>query len=143
MLVVHMWVSSDSDRQSTHRQRDALLVAEVEERYLFQDNVSGAISDRFDFGRDLGLCPSRRLPCGVEARPTWTVAAASPGNRDGTGSRESEVSLPHRTRGHHHAPRNFPVQRVWRAQNERGSPVGASWPNWRLRGDMDSEADGN
>lgn len=46
MLVGYMRVSSDSDRQSTALQRDALLVAGVDERHLFEDKASGARNDR-------------------------------------------------------------------------------------------------
>jgi DNA invertase Pin-like site-specific DNA recombinase len=41
-----MRVSSDSDRQSTALQRDALLAAGVDERHLFEDKASGARDDR-------------------------------------------------------------------------------------------------
>ena len=46
MLVGYMRVSSDSDRQTTDLQRDALLVAGVDERHLFEDRASGAVDDR-------------------------------------------------------------------------------------------------
>jgi DNA invertase Pin-like site-specific DNA recombinase len=46
MLVGYMRVSSDSDRQTTDLQRDALLVAGVDERHLFEDRASGAEDDR-------------------------------------------------------------------------------------------------
>ena len=46
MLVGCMRVSSDSDRQTTDLQRDALLAAGVDERHLFEDKASGARSDR-------------------------------------------------------------------------------------------------
>ncbi|WP_277345068.1 recombinase family protein [Chromobacterium haemolyticum] len=46
MLVGYMRVSSDSDRQSTDLQRDALLAAGVDERHLFEDHASGARDDR-------------------------------------------------------------------------------------------------
>ena len=41
-----MRVSSDSDRQSTNLQRDALLEAGVDVRNLFEDHASGAKDDR-------------------------------------------------------------------------------------------------
>jgi DNA invertase Pin-like site-specific DNA recombinase len=41
-----MRVSSDSDRQTTDLQRDALLAAGVEERHLFEGHASGAKDDR-------------------------------------------------------------------------------------------------
>lgn len=46
MLVGYMRVSSDSDRQSTDLQRDALLAAGVDARHLFEDHASGAKDDR-------------------------------------------------------------------------------------------------
>ena len=46
MLVGYMRVSSDSDRQTTDLQRDALLVAGIDERHLFEDRASGAEDDR-------------------------------------------------------------------------------------------------
>jgi len=47
MLVGYMRVSSDSDRQSTDLQRDALLAAGVDARHLFEDRASGSKDDRF------------------------------------------------------------------------------------------------
>jgi hypothetical protein len=41
-----MRMSSDSDRQTTDLQRDALLAAGVDERHLFEDHASGAQDDR-------------------------------------------------------------------------------------------------
>lgn len=46
MLVGYMRVSSDSDRQSTALQRDALIAAGVDARHLFEDRASGARDDR-------------------------------------------------------------------------------------------------
>ena len=46
MLVGYMRVSSDSDRQTTDLQRDALLAAGVDARHLFEDRASGAKDDR-------------------------------------------------------------------------------------------------
>jgi DNA invertase Pin-like site-specific DNA recombinase len=46
MLVGYMRVSSDSDRQSTALQRDALVAAGVDPRHLFEDQASGARDDR-------------------------------------------------------------------------------------------------
>ena len=46
MLVGYMRVSSDSDRQTTDLQRDALLAADVDTRHLFEDRASGAKDDR-------------------------------------------------------------------------------------------------
>jgi DNA invertase Pin-like site-specific DNA recombinase len=46
MLVGYMRVSSDSDRQNTDLQRDALLVVGVDARHLYEDRASGAKDDR-------------------------------------------------------------------------------------------------
>ncbi len=46
MLVGYMRVSSDSDRQSTALQRDALIAAGIDARQLFEDKASGARDDR-------------------------------------------------------------------------------------------------
>ena len=46
MLVGYMRVSSESDRQTTDLQRDALLAAGVDARHLFEDHASGAKDDR-------------------------------------------------------------------------------------------------
>ncbi len=46
MLVGYMRVSSESDRQTTDLQRDALLAAGVDTRHLFEDRASGAKDDR-------------------------------------------------------------------------------------------------
>lgn len=46
MLIGYMRVSSDSDRQSTDLQHDALLAAGVDARHLFKDHASGAKDDR-------------------------------------------------------------------------------------------------
>lgn len=53
MLVGYMRVSSDSDRQSTDLQRDALLAAGVDPRHLFEDRASGAKDDRAGLARAL------------------------------------------------------------------------------------------
>lgn len=46
MLIGYMRVSSDSDRQSTSLQQDALIAAGVDPRNLFEDKASGARDDR-------------------------------------------------------------------------------------------------
>ena len=46
MLVGYMRVSSESDRQNTDLQRDALLAAGVDARHLYEDRASGAKDDR-------------------------------------------------------------------------------------------------
>ena len=46
MLIGYMRVSSDTDRQTTDSQRDALIAAGVDQRHLFEDKASGARDDR-------------------------------------------------------------------------------------------------
>lgn len=46
MLVGYMRVSSESDRQTTNLQRDALISAGIDSRHLFEDHASGAKDDR-------------------------------------------------------------------------------------------------
>ncbi len=53
MLIGYMRVSSDSDRQGTDLQRDALLKAGVDARNIFEDRASGARDDRTGLGEAL------------------------------------------------------------------------------------------
>ncbi len=46
MQIGYMRVSSESDRQTTDLQRDALLAAGIDNRHLFEDHASGAKDDR-------------------------------------------------------------------------------------------------
>ena len=46
MQIGYMRVSSESDRQTTNLQRDALLATGVDNRHLFEDHASGAKDDR-------------------------------------------------------------------------------------------------
>ena len=46
MFVGYMRVSSDSDRQTTNLQRDALIAAGVDSRHLYEDHASGSKDDR-------------------------------------------------------------------------------------------------
>lgn len=55
MLVGYMRVSSDSDRQTTDLQRDALLTAGVDARHLFEDRASGAKDDRQGLAKALAF----------------------------------------------------------------------------------------
>jgi DNA invertase Pin-like site-specific DNA recombinase len=55
MLIGYMRVSSESDRQSTDLQRDALLAAGVDNRHLFEDHASGAKDDRPGLARVLAF----------------------------------------------------------------------------------------
>lgn len=53
MLIGYMRVSSDSDRQSTDLQRDALLAVGVDARHLYEDRASGAKDDRSGLAKAL------------------------------------------------------------------------------------------
>src|SRR6516165_9430879 len=55
MLVGYMRVSSESDRQITDLQRDALLAAGVDGRHLFEDHASGAKDDRAGLAQALSF----------------------------------------------------------------------------------------
>lgn len=55
MLVGYMRVSSDSDRQTTNLQRDALLAAGIDSRHLFEDHASGAVDDRLGLAQALAF----------------------------------------------------------------------------------------
>ncbi|MEO8127782.1 MAG: recombinase family protein [Bryobacteraceae bacterium] len=46
MLVGYVRVSSETDRQNSDLQRDALIAAGVDSRHLFEDRASGARTDR-------------------------------------------------------------------------------------------------
>ncbi len=54
MLIGYMRVSSDSDRQTTALQRDALIAVGVDPRNLFEDHASGAKDDRPGLAEALG-----------------------------------------------------------------------------------------
>ena len=56
-----MRVSSDSDRQTTDLQRDALLSAGVDSRHLFEDHASGAKDDRCGLAKALEFVKSNEL----------------------------------------------------------------------------------
>jgi len=55
MLIGYMRISSDSDRQSTDLQRDALLAVGIDARHLFEDHASGAKGDRTGLARALAF----------------------------------------------------------------------------------------
>ena len=46
MLIGYMRVSSETDRQNTNLQKDALIKEGVDERNIYQDNMSGIRDDR-------------------------------------------------------------------------------------------------
>ncbi|OZA01677.1 MAG: resolvase [Sulfuricurvum sp. 17-40-25] len=53
MLIGYMRVSTDSDRQSTDLQRDALINAGIDERHIFEDKASGTKDDRVGLAQAL------------------------------------------------------------------------------------------
>lgn len=55
MLVGYIRISSESDRQTTDLQRDALLAAGVDGRHLFEDHASGAKDDRPELAQALAF----------------------------------------------------------------------------------------
>lgn len=55
MLIGYMRVSSDSDRQATYLQRDALLAAGVDARHLFEDHAYGTKDDRSGLAQALAF----------------------------------------------------------------------------------------
>lgn len=55
MLIGYMRVSSDSDRQTTNLQRDALMAAGVDSRHLFEDHASGSKDDRLGLSEALAF----------------------------------------------------------------------------------------
>jgi DNA invertase Pin-like site-specific DNA recombinase len=58
MRFCYMRVSTESDRQTTALQRDALLAAGVDERHLFEDRASGARDDRAGLAKALAYLRS-------------------------------------------------------------------------------------
>jgi uncharacterized protein DUF4158/resolvase-like protein len=76
MLVGYMRASTEGDRQLLDLQRDALLAAGVDGRHLFEDRVSGSRDDRPGL-EGACLCPTRRLPRGLETRSARPITAAS------------------------------------------------------------------
>lgn len=62
-----MRVSSDSDRQTTDLQRDALLAAGVDSRHLFADHASGAKDDR------PGLSQALSYVCAGDVLVVWKL----------------------------------------------------------------------
>ncbi len=80
MLVGYMRVSSDSDRQSTDLQRDALLAAGVDPRHLFEDRASGAKDDRAGLARALEFVRAWRCAgrCGSSTGSVARCRTCSP-----------------------------------------------------------------
>lgn len=58
MLIGYMRVSTDSDRQNTDLQRDALINAGLDERHIFEDKASGAKDDRAGLAQALDYVKS-------------------------------------------------------------------------------------
>ena len=62
MLIDYMRLSSDSDRQSTDLQHDALLAAGIDTRRLFEDHACGVKDDRAGLAKALRfICPGAAL----------------------------------------------------------------------------------
>ena len=62
MFVGYMRLSSDSDRQSTDLQHDALLAAGIDTRRLFEDHACGVKDDRAGLAKALEfICPGAAL----------------------------------------------------------------------------------
>jgi DNA invertase Pin-like site-specific DNA recombinase len=55
MLVGYMRVSSESERQTTNLQKDALLQAGVDQRHIFEDKASGAKDQRLGLQKALAF----------------------------------------------------------------------------------------
>ena len=53
MLIGYMRVSSDSDRQNTDLQRDALLAAGIDARHIYEDRASGSKDERLGLAEAL------------------------------------------------------------------------------------------
>ena len=67
MLVGYMRVSSDSDRQNTDLQRDALLAVGVDARHLFEDHASGVKDER------AGLTQALEFVCPGDILVVWKL----------------------------------------------------------------------
>ena len=67
ILVGYIRVSSDSDRQNTDLQRDALLAAGVDARHLYEDRASGAKDDRS------GLAQAVEFVCPGDVLVVWKL----------------------------------------------------------------------
>ncbi len=67
MLVGYMRVSSDSDRQTTDLQRDALINVGGDPRHLFEDRASGARDDR------PGLKKALEFVCSGDCLVVWKL----------------------------------------------------------------------
>jgi DNA invertase Pin-like site-specific DNA recombinase len=67
MLVGYMRASSDSDRQNTNLQRDALQAAGVDARHLFEDHASGAKDQR------PGLIKALDFVCSGDVFVVWKL----------------------------------------------------------------------
>ena len=72
MLVGSMRVSSETDRQTTDLQHDALLAAGVDPRQLCTDQASGARDDRPGSSRPSPMS----TPAIVSSSGNWTASVA-------------------------------------------------------------------
>ena len=102
MLVGYMRVSSDSDRQTTALQRDALLAAGMDERQLFEDKASGARDDRPGLAKALEFVRAGDLFGGLETRSPGPLVIAPADYCHALKGKGRRVPLADRTNGHHH-----------------------------------------
>lgn len=58
LLIGYIHVSTDSDRQSTNLQRNALISAGIVERNIFEDKASAAKDDRVGLAQALAYVKS-------------------------------------------------------------------------------------
>ncbi|ASJ88905.1 DNA-invertase (plasmid) [Pseudomonas aeruginosa] len=119
MLVGYMRVSSDSDRQSTNLQRDALLAVGVDARHLFEDHASGAKDDRAGPGAGARIRSPWRRVGRVEARPARPFVVALARHRDLAQEKAGGVPLADGEPGYHDALGRVSVPGVRRARAVR------------------------
>ncbi len=73
MFVGYVRVSSETDRQNSDLQRDALLAAGIDSRHLFEDRASGARADRPGLAQALAFGAAGRCVRGLEVGPAGAV----------------------------------------------------------------------
>ena len=101
MLVGYMRVSSESDRQITDLQRDALLAAGVDGRHLFEDHASGAKDDRAGLTPGAIVRAGRRCPRRLEAGSLRPIAVAFAMHREYAEGEAGRLPLAYRRHGYH------------------------------------------
>jgi hypothetical protein len=96
MLVGYMRVSSESDRQTTDLQRDALLATGVDARHLFEDHASGAKDDRAGVGKGAGVRAPGRRTRRLEAGSVGQIAVAFAIHRERAERKPVRLPFAHR-----------------------------------------------